>query len=183
MRCLLTVLFLAQLALGAADEACAVNEEEKAMATAMREDETGEDSALEMLQLRGNAVKTEDMETAAESAYAEARGAAANVETGVAAAEGKDEVADKEAYYPYHRTHINPVGPVGGPGHGYHHTSWHGGTTGAHHGYHGSTYYHHNPPGPRGGWGRGHTVVHHNPAGPRGGPGRGVTVHHHRRIR
>ena len=48
-----------------------------------------------------------------------------------------------------------------------------------HHGYHGGTVVHHNPPGMRGGPGHGTTVVHHNPPGIRGGVGHGTTVVHH----
>ena len=44
----------------------------------------------------------------------------------------------------------------------------------------GRGYVHHNPPGWRGGPGRGTTYVHHNPPGWRGGPGHGTTVYHHR---
>ena len=44
----------------------------------------------------------------------------------------------------------------------------------------GRGYYHYNPPGWRGGWGHGATYVHHNPPGWRGGPGYGHTYYHHR---
>ena len=43
----------------------------------------------------------------------------------------------------------------------------------------GRGYVHHNPPGWRGGPGRGTTYVHHNPPGWRGGPGHGTTYAHH----
>ena len=43
----------------------------------------------------------------------------------------------------------------------------------------GRGYVHHNPPGWRGGPGRGTTYVHHNPPGWRGGPGHGTTYVHH----
>ncbi|CAL1159040.1 unnamed protein product [Cladocopium goreaui] len=43
----------------------------------------------------------------------------------------------------------------------------------------GRGYVHHNPPGWRGGWGHGTTYVHHNPVGWRGGWGHGTTVYHH----
>eukprot|EP00438_Fugacium_kawagutii_P026719 Skav202271 [mRNA] locus=scaffold1687:300599:308335:- [translate_table: standard] len=44
----------------------------------------------------------------------------------------------------------------------------------------GRGYVHYNPPGWRGGWGHGYTYVHHNPPGWRGGWGHGTTVVHHR---
>ena len=44
----------------------------------------------------------------------------------------------------------------------------------------GRGYSHYNPPGWRGGPGRGYTHVHRNPYGWRGGPGHGTTVYHHR---
>jgi hypothetical protein len=97
--------------------------------------------------------------------------------------------------------HHNPPGPYGGPGHGttyyHHHGSWlQEGSESAKQAsesekkaesesdkegwYGGSTYYHHNPPGPYGGPGHGTTYYHHNPPGPYGGPGHGTTYYHHR---